>query len=92
MSSCLKVIVIPPSQATGTLIGKSSAAEAEAGRCVEVQWLEGNWHSVCDKVQENEKPEHFWVIVLSAGRGVMKGSSTHCFPPADNGSVAELPG
>lgn len=34
-----------------------------AGRCVEALWLRRDWHSVCDKGQENEKAEHFWVIV-----------------------------
>lgn len=34
-----------------------------AGRCVEAQWLRCDQRSVCDKGQENEKTEHFWVIV-----------------------------
>lgn len=36
---------------------------------MKAQWLEGDWLSVCDKAQHNEKTEHFWVIVYVLGEG-----------------------
>lgn len=50
-----------------------------AGRCVEAQWLREGQYSVCDKGQENSKTEHFLGDSLSARRGVMESSNTHCF-------------